>query len=72
MAEFVAAGDFTLTMRVPSNASSPFPWEIITWESPNLGVVTRTYVRTPEPASAGLLALGSLPLVRRIRRRRRQ
>lgn len=67
VSEFVAAGDATLTMRVRSDIPD---WEEITWESPNLGVVTRTYFRTPEPTSAALLALGSLPLVRLIRRRR--
>ena len=66
VAEFVAAGDSTLVMRVTRTDN----WQNITWESPNLGVVTRTYFRTPEPASAALLALGSLPLIRIVRRRR--
>jgi hypothetical protein len=75
VAEFVAAGDTTLTMRVdtsrvsvPGPAVAPMDFHIITWESLNLGVVTRTYFRTPEPASAALLALCPLAL-RRPRRR---
>jgi hypothetical protein len=65
VAEFVAAGDATVTMRVDSDEWGLGDWHIITWESPNLGVVTRTYFRTPEPASAALLALCPLALRRR-------
>jgi hypothetical protein len=65
VAEFVAAGDMSVVLGLDDDTAD---WHIITWESPHLGVVTRTYVRIPEPASAALLALGSLLLLRRRRR----
>jgi len=48
--EFIDAGDQSVVMRVDSSILSvglTAPIEKITWESPNLGVVTRTYIRTP-------------------------
>lgn len=65
VAEFIAAGDTVLTMRVPRRADT---YNVITWESPNLGVVERTYpigTTVPEPAGVALLAVGAMMLRRR-------
>jgi hypothetical protein len=70
VAEFVAAGDTTLTMLVDSEEWGLGDFHVITFNSPNLGTVTRTYERgttIPEPASAALLALGAVLVLRRPR-----
>ena len=68
VAEFIAAGDTQVTMRVDSATWGFGPWNTITWESPHLGVITRTYFRTPEPGAVALV----LPCLSLLARRRRQ
>lgn len=69
LAEFVAAGDTAITLYVDSSKKSDNgPWHIMTFDSPNLGMVTREFTRlrdVPEPAGVALLAVGAMMLRRR-------
>jgi hypothetical protein len=58
LAEFIAAGDESLTLLLDTDLYGGFAWNEVTWDSPHLGLVERTYEKVysvPEPA---LLAVG--------------
>jgi len=56
LTEFIAAGDSMLTLKIDGTRSGTEPWNTVTWVSPGLGTVLRTYTIIPEPSTLLLTA----------------
>lgn len=60
LTEFILAGDAQLTLQINGAHTGADPWNSVTWISPALGQVTRTYSVIPEPTAACLAIAATL------------